>query len=372
MFRQSASPFASLAALVLTLVPAAALADDDVDNTVTSAEAENTALAEADATTSAEASAAAANARFPLTGEVSFSGTAAGGSFVFGEQQRESLDGSLGLSVAYKIAPALSFSTSLSVSKNLITNVDSGAVRPYDTQFSDLDLRLAWTPQERGPKGKMQGYKLPGGFGVGFDLGAALPTSRASQFQTKLFSLSPGVSLSKTKLLGGMLTLSYKFVFSKNFHRYTNAVVSDAELAAVSARPGGAELLGDGAELATSAQNTSFSFRNRLLAAFEFGSHWNAAVSYTLSNGFRYTSVAVDEFSSPHAIGGRGRSDSQMGIVNLGYNIDKAGVHSLSASATTISAPFAADNKTFRFPFFDTRSLSDNYTSVSLSYARTF
>ena len=54
------------------------------------------------------------------------------------------------------------------------------------------------------------------------------------------------------------------------------------------------------------------------------------------------------------------------------YTLDKAETTSLGLDATTISAPFSADNSTFRFPFFDFRSLSDNYTSVSLTLTRAF
>ena len=84
---------------------------------------------------------------------------------------------------------------------------------------------------------------------------------------------------------------------------------------------------------------------------------------YLLLNNFKYYDAPCDQYTSIHATCGRGRSDTQVGIVSLGYDFD--GHTSLSLNALTASPPFSADNKSYRFPLFDFRSTTDNYSSVS-------
>jgi hypothetical protein len=313
----------------------------------------------------------ASDAKIPISGSVGLESGISGGTLVANEEQRRaSLDMTLSLRVAWAIRPGLSLAVSDGVNKNLITNVDSGAVRPYDTNFGDVGFSLSWMPQTF-EDGKSKPWMLPGGIISSVGLSSSLPTSRASQFQTKITNLGTSLSLSRQGLFDGLMTLSYSFSFNKNFHRYASATREIDPTVNPLFRIGGAEDLGGG-EIATTAQNSSFSLRNGLTAAFSIGDRWYAAVAYSLSHSWKYYDAPIDEFSSDYAKAGRGRSDNQWGSIGVSYALTESGQTAISAQVYTGSPVFTADNKTLRFPFFDFRSLPDNYSSFSLGLSHDF
>lgn len=307
---------------------------------------------------------------FPLTGSISLSASASAGTFVAGESNRPGLDLVGSWRVAYRLAAGLNLSAMQLFSKTLVTNADSGAVRPYDTTFGDVLVTLGWTPMLAGSDGTPAPLALPGGVRLSTQLQALVPTSRASRFQGRITQITPGISLAKANLFD-RLTLSYGLALVKNFHLHPFASVPASD-EILYARPGGNELVDGGTRVLTRTANLSFSIRNNASASVQISERFSASLTYLLFNGFRYYDAPKDELSSPYAKAGRGRVDTQWGIVGVNYNLDKAGQTALSLSATTASPPFSADNKTFRFPFFDFRSTADNYSSVSLELSHSF
>lgn len=83
--------------------------------------------------------------------------------------------------------------------------------RPYEVELSDLWLDAVWT----GWKEKNSGIK------VGADLRATFPTSKQSQAATRLFTLGPSASLSRTFNVLSGLTLVYSARFTWRFNRFT-------------------------------------------------------------------------------------------------------------------------------------------------------
>lgn len=310
---------------------------------------------------------APASSKFPISGEIRVDTMLSAGTFAPGESRRSGFDTILGYRFAFALPAGFTLAASQLITKTFVTNADSGAVRPDDTTFGDLFLSAGWGPRVTKADGTKAPYLLPGGVRVGLGVTFTVPNSRASRFQGKYGALTPAISLSRPKLFGGLLSVSYSFAVVKNFNKYTNAVVSADEFPTL-ARPSGPELVGS--DILTSTANTSFSLRNMLSASVQITKALDFSLTYLLFNGYRYYSAPADQYTSVNAKTGRGRADSQWGIVALTYSLDKN--WSLAAQAYTVSPPFSADNKTVRFPFFDFRSMADNYTSVGLELQRTF
>ena len=306
---------------------------------------------------------------FPLSGEVSLGASVASGTLVSGEGSRPGVDGYLSLRAVYQFMPGLSLSASELVYHNIVTNSDSGAVRPYNTDILDPFITLAFSPQTTAEDGSRKPFTLPGGIRIGTSVTARPPVSRASRYATQYFAIGPAVSLSRPNLFG-MLSLAIGTSIVKNFNKSTNAAVDGTEFRSLG-RPDGAEQL-SGNLIATSTVNVSFYLRHSLSASLQLTERLNFSLMYLLINSFSYYDAPSDQYASKNAVSGRGRSDTQWGIASATYGFDKAGHTSISLAAYTISAPFSADNKTYRFPFYDFRSSADNYSSLNLSLTQAF
>ncbi len=91
-----------------------------------------------------------------------------------------------------------------------LTQSDSTTYR-YEVELSDLWLDAVWG----GFRERVTGIR------IGADLRATLPTSKFSQFSSRIMTLGPGANVSKTfKVLSG-LTLVYSARFTGRFHRFT-------------------------------------------------------------------------------------------------------------------------------------------------------
>ena len=308
---------------------------------------------------------------FPLNGDVRLDNTVGLGTFVPGESRRASYDLGLFLRAGLMLGRGMSVGALQTVSKNLVTNVDSAAARPYDTVVGDTLLTFAWLPMQARDAGKSTPWLLPGGIKLTTTLVAALPTSRASRFQTRLLALTPGFSLAKSDWFHGKLALLYAFGFTKNFNRLTTTAVDAVNFPNL-ARPDGPEFIAGQGEIATGALNTAFSLRNTLALTWLPTPRLAFGLTYVLYNNFKYEPFADDAFTASSAKPGRGRSDLQWSLVSAGYTFDPEQKWTLSVLALTASPPWSADNQTLRFPFLDVRSSADNYTSLSLSVNRAF
>ncbi|MSQ84855.1 MAG: hypothetical protein EXR77_18610 [Myxococcales bacterium] len=311
---------------------------------------------------------------FPLTGSVRISPYAPGGAFVAGEGRRTGFDLQFGMGVTWAIMPGLNLTATQNVNKNIVTNVDSGQARPYDTSISDTILALGWSPRFDDGTGKATPLTLPGGVRINFGLVANVPVSRSSKFLGRYTTLAPNFSLVKGGLFGGKLTLVTGFGVVNNFNKYTQSAVEPVgsdDVAVAVARPGGAEALSNGT-IASGANITSFSVRSLGVVSVQVSERFSASLTYLLFNGFRYFDAPNDEFTGKYARVGRGRLDSQWGIASVNYQLDAEGIWNTSLYSFTASPPFSADGKTYRFPFFDFRSTSDNYTSIGCELSRSF
>jgi hypothetical protein len=332
---------------------------------------------------------------WPIGGNVTLSGAAGIGSFVTGAQNQPNVSSSLNLLINFQPMAGLTLMVSENINKTLADfSGDGFSPRKLNTTIDDLLLVASWTPmvKDDSPRkvlsvaeqkaqaaaaainptlvtkaGSGKPFMLPGDIRVSFLGLVALPTSRASQFQTRLLNLTGAVSLTKSSKY---VTVTYQPRFQKSLHRYTNPLIN-TEGQAISAlsREGGAEAIGENL-VASGQQNISYSIRNALIVSVPGPGNLSFQIFYFLLHQFRYYDAPLDQFSSAHAKAGRGRLDLQYGALSANYSLP-AGLFG-SFSVATFSQPWSADNKTLRFPFFDFRSTADNITSVNLSLTRSF
>ena len=305
---------------------------------------------------------------FPLTGSVSLNPSMSAGTLYAGPTARPGVDFSLGYSARLAFAPGFGLNASQFVTKSIVTNADSGAARPYDTTAGDIVMGLQWSPRFADDKGVKKPLMLPGGIRVGTNVQMILGVSRSSRYVGRLGQIGPVVNLSRG-FLGGKLSTVAGIAFLKNINRAVGASVPVEDGTAL-ARLNGPELLAGGFVL-TGQNVTSHAVRYVLSANLDLGSRWSVSATYLLFNNFRQFDAPDDQYTAKYGRVGRGRTDSQWGILGVNYNVDEAGHWSAALSGFTASAPFSADNKTLRFPFWDFRSPQDNLSAInaSLSFA---
>lgn len=329
--------------------------------------------------------------KFPIGGQVSF-GTSFGlGSFVPGEQNRTSIGSSLSMFFMMPVVPGLRVAFAESISKTLVDFAeDPFAPRKRNTAIGDMLVLFMWTPmlasdpndQEKemteaekaaaalnpsmAANGSGKPLKLPGDIGVQFQAGATLPFSKTAKFQSRLTIVRLAANFMKN--IAGISFL-YQLRFDKRFNQYSNWVADYSQIdGAPLSRDGEAEDLG-GLLVATQSVNIAYTIRNRIMATKSFGK-FSVQINYSLANHFTEYSAPKDEFTSPYAKEGRGRTDLALSSIAGNYNFGNGWFGSFSTQAW--SSPFTSNNSGLRIPFFDPRYASNNITSLNLSVAKGF
>jgi len=327
--------------------------------------------------------------KFPISGQVSASGSAGLGTFVPGEQNRTSISTGLSMFFLMPMAKGLRFAAATSISKTLVDFAeDPFAARSRNSQIGDVLVLFLYTPMvaSKGPARKMTAaekaeaalnpslaagagkpFKLPGGIAVNGMFGFTLPMSRTAKYQTRITIARLAINFSR-KI--GPFSAVFQTRFDKRFNRYSNWIVDYNELGTTPlARENGDENIGD-MMVATSNVNIAFTFRNRLLLTLPTGTPLTLQASYQLINNWNEYDSPKDEFTSPNAKAGRGRSDLQLSSLSAAYNF---GGGWFGAFSTQIwSAVWTNDNQRLRWPFFDPRYASNNATTLNLSLTRGF
>jgi len=296
---------------------------------------------------------------FPVGASASLTQSLGGGTFVEDPHvRRASYDVSLGFTPYWRITPLLQLSATATVSQSLVENYDNqgaGAITKKNrTLLSDTGLALNHMRLITIP---VVDVNVRGGVGLVF------PTSLQSQYRSLYLGSKASVSLSK---IVGPVYLAYGFSFSKNFNRFTSPVVDVSEVGehvVLAHFEGNEQLTTD--LVSTGGNNTSFGTGNQFLVSWNITDQISLAALYAVNHAWTYRSYEDDELAGEYADGGRGMRNSQRGIIDITYMVNK---HlSLSLGTDTLVAPKSANNKEFVFPFLNFSNNYRNNSSVYLS-----
>ena len=224
---------------------------------------------------------------------------------------------------------------------------------------SNGKYEFRWADSNIGFSRNIWEYKS-GIFSVSFDadLSFLLPTSTAS-INAKLYTtIAPTLS---AKIKFWKLSFLYSITYGHSFHRYTSTTLDPSDVDILS-RSAGNELIGRH-NIATGGVLTEIELMNNFVIGIDFLKEFSMNIGFGFMDSWTYdngTITARDEFTSPNAKVGRGHSQLSAGGLAFIYRPIK--YLSLSLAMNTTQPWKTADNKTYRFPWFDTVSPSKNYT----------
>jgi len=296
-----------------------------------------------------------------LSGTLTLDTSVGIGTFVSDPQTNPLVVTSLAPMALYRITPALRVTMALSLTWYQVLGFDT-ALPENEVLLSDISIGVA---HARIFNDADSGFNLSGGLRLG------LPTSLASQFQNRLFSLSAGMNAA---LPVGPMVFSYSLGFAKAFNLTATATLdcNDFEDSAecIEGRDDnpnfGFESERRGAEVyIPGAGGASFSVTNSINISWGILDVLSLSLGLSLSNSFGVRSFPQDSLSSENATSGRSQRDRLMSSLALTYVVNR---HLLVGASlmTDTSEPFGADGNDFPVIFDFTRA-SDNITSINLS-----
>jgi hypothetical protein len=283
------------------------------------------------------------------------------GTFVADPQTNPVVTTAFSPSGYYLLAKDLKLTASFSLTWYQVLDIDT--TLPENTALlSDISLGISHGRIFNDPDSK---FNLAGNLRVG------LPTSLASQFQNRLFTLSGGLTAS---IPVGPVSFSYSLSFGKYFNLTATPTLdcSDFEDSAecIEGRDSnpnfGFESERRGPEVyIKGAGASSFYVQNALNVSWAIIDELSLSLGFTISNSFGVRSFPTDDLSSEHATSGRSQRDRLISSLGLDYTINRH--FAVGASLVTdTSAPFGADGNDFPV-LFDFSRASDNITSVNVS-----
>lgn len=282
---------------------------------------------------------------------------------------------SFALSGGYTLGD-FSFGTSLAAVQWLTAG--GGANAPSEFRWQDVGLSAGWA-----------GYTFESiGLNIAPGLDLVLPTSRVSQYTTLVVGTSLGVGISKTFF--DKLSLSLGLGGGKDFHRFTSPVLDlekfdpedegelqgDLQPESVVYRAGASEDLGRSL-VAVSGMNTEYSFSGSLSASIPVWDKLKASASYALVTFWSYPVPGEpgDELT-PDVVGineGRGVGQVTSTGFSLSYPITLGDVNlGLSGGISTSQFPKTSDNKSFRFPFWNTTGAASNASALKFGVSASY
>jgi hypothetical protein len=231
----------------------------------------------------------------------------------------------------------------------LTTSYTTSTTSKRQVMPTDLTLLLKYS----------NAYKIPVlGINISPFVRLGAPTSYESRYRNLYLSTAAGFNL--TRMFGQHVLVDYLFRFNKNWNKTAQPTISGGQIAL--SRRRGAEDLGGGEVINGLDNNTSFSVYNALTGSFIINDQWSITLQLALQSSWTYLSIPKDQFSAPDAKAGRGQRDKTFGVLDLTYQPWENFGFSLGLSSAQPAK--TADNKSFRFPFFDFSSEGNNYTTV--------
>lgn len=238
-------------------------------------------------------------------------------------------------------------------------HTDGGSIfsnEPRQGRLSDLSFDVYWL----GKTSKKTGTN----FNVDFAIG--LPTSKASRATSQIIDTT--LSIGVRQPIFSRVIMNVSSIGGKTFHRYTSPVIDPDEVGANNAlyRPGGAEDL-EGNIVAMAGRNTEFYWLNGISATAVVRPDLFISMSYRFDTFWSYATDSTseqDSFTSEYARTGRGISQLTRGNISATYRF----AHWLffNGGIATTQTPKTADNRSFRFPWWNFEGAGSNASSVFL------
>ena len=121
----------------------------------------------------------------------------------------------------------------------------------------------------------------------------------------------------------------------------------------------------------TAIPNALHNLSTRLALGYGFLDKFRVGVSYGISVGFGAVEFPNDEFTSPIAQVG---SQTSLGRQSFGTSFSYSPLKgsSIALSMSTLGSLYTNDNKSYRFPLFDTESQLHHRTRYSVSLSQAF
>lgn len=287
--------------------------------------------------------------RFPVSALIIFDNSLGTGALVSNQYARNvAWSATLSLRPTLTLWNKLRLTLRTDVSKNLATSFQDSDTYIRQTQVGDISL-IASVPQI---------YREPvTGISLGASLSAYAPISMQSRSANLVTALRPGLNVSWS---WAGLRLGYGLFYRQNFNTTTNRTQNiNALPSSLLYRSGGAEDLGSG-EIALGSRNTQRLVYNSLNASYSFLEKWTASASLMLINTFKYSQSLSDQYSSPYA-SATGQSDITSGGLDLSYQATEHLAFSIGVSS--MQPARTADNKSWRFPFYDFVTPGNNFSA---------
>jgi len=218
--------------------------------------------------------------------------------------------------------------------------------------------------------GKWKGHTFDSiGLTLAPSLEIGLPTHKYSRNNTKYFDASGSLAL--TKRFFERVTFQGQIGAAKYFYRYKTPAVSLDRVGDenVLYRPGEAEDLGNGL-VSIGGYNLSHSFSAGAAANVEIVDRLSASISYFFINFYSYQGPDRDEFTADAAQPGTNLSQVVSTGVSLSYETNDW--LSLNLGTGSYMSPKTADNKSFRFPFWNTQGAAANRSWLELGATATY
>lgn len=265
---------------------------------------------------------------------------------------RVSLSLSLGADYTLK---EFTFGVEAAMSQYLTAGGGRNEVQEF--RFQDVELSASWA----GYTFEATDIKFAPSLSVG------LPASTISRYESLWADTSLGLRFSKNFFK--KVTIAYTLSGTMFFHEYTSPAVSLEKIGYENALYRANELLSS-THIAVDGYNSQFGLSNSLSVRVPIWSTLTASVGYGLNTYWTYHHDNNDEFASEFACVGRCTTQMSSGSVSLGYGINDW--LSVSAGLSSRQAPKTADNKSFRFPFWNFTGAAANMSSFSLGVSGTY
>ena len=282
---------------------------------------------------------------------------------------------SYGINGSYTLQK-FTFSTGLNLGQWLTAG--GGINGPGEVRLSDSGLGISHA-----------GYTFESiGVNIAPSLGLQFPTSRFARIQTLILGTNLGVSISKT--LFDRLGLSLNLGVGRDFHRFKGPLLNEERLQEKlddeeranlpeNVRPE-AVVHRDSEELkpglvAIGGVNTAWSLSTGLSAGFAVYKKLRLSASYNISTSWTYAlnDCAECEPAQDFIQGNRGVGQGFSTSVGLSYPVKIKDVSlGFSAGIGTGGYPKTSDNKSFRFPFWNTSGAAANASSIRLGVSASY